>query len=287
MQIDRILNILKSGEWHLDRSIANDYYKNLMLELALIEGGASIGEMYTAKRKAQESQFIALDSTNTEGVSETGASIDRIAIFKNYGVMMTEGGMCSDGVRTLSDSIQAAKYDSTIKGAILRVSSGGGQSLAGQLLQNAVKDFSKSKPIIVIGDTIASAAYRGAVVANEIILTSESAMLGSIGSMYQLNKKDIEDYINNDASIYPKESPQKNAEERALKNGDFSLLEKALSEGVKHFHKEVKQHRGEVTEKALLGGMFYAKEAVKIGLADGIGNIDYAVKRLKQYMKQY
>ena len=51
------------------------------------------------------------------------------------------------------------------------------------------------------------------------------------------------------------------------------------------FHNIVKSERGSINDKALKGNMFFADEAKKMGLADSIGNFEYAVKRLQSYIK--
>jgi protease-4 len=87
--------------------------------------------------------------------------------------------------------------------------------------------------------------------------------------------------------IYAPESDYKNLDfENALK-GDYELMKtETLSPLAKKFQSDVRKYRSgkvDITQKGILNGrMFYAKDAIKYGLADEIGNLDYAVKRAGQ-----
>jgi protease-4 len=85
-------------------------------------------------------------------------------------------------------------------------------------------------------------------------------------------------------TIYSPTSSEKNKEWRAIFDNedgkpDKSLLEARLAFLDKTFMKQVSDNRGpELNSKALEGGMFFAEQAIELGLADGMGSFQDALE---------
>ena len=289
---DRIEGLILNSLWCIDDIIGKSYFNQILTDFELIAASnISAKDYYSEKLKSQEAYLlnsnleqIQLNSGGRLSLTSSDIPKNSIAVIKNHGVMLADGGLCSRGVRSITSDLAAAKENPNISGVILHTSSGGGEALSGQILNTEVKATAKVKPVITYAEMIGSAAYLGAMGSNEIILSSELAQAGSIGAVLSISKTMLESMKQDSFDIYPQNSNEKNIEHRALMAGDTKPLEMKLEQMVNIFHKIVKQERGNIQDTALKGKMFFAKDAKKQGLIDNIGNFDYAVKRLQSYI---
>ncbi|MCB0636447.1 MAG: S49 family peptidase, partial [Lewinella sp.] len=91
--------------------------------------------------------------------------------------------------------------------------------------------------------------------------------------------------------IYASKSTNKNAAFRAFLQGNLSLLRNELEATNEEFLNAVMEYRAlkgseRTIEHTLSGAMFDAKTARRRGLVDGIGGMDYAIKRLMAAVAQ-
>lgn len=210
-----------------------------------------------------------------------------IAVVSMTGTMMVQDAMCSYGMESMDTRLRQLYQDSRIAGIILKVNSGGGYSTAGDVLFNAIKD--KNKPVVVHSLFMASAALKGTLLADEIIAASDSTTIGSIGTMMVIPKWYVESAKESDIELYSEKSPNKNAAWRALKNGEYEPFIKELTANDEVFMSEVAKHRplkgsSKYQEETLSGATFMAKEAKRRGLIDGIGSLNYALKRINSHI---
>lgn len=92
--------------------------------------------------------------------------------------------------------------------------------------------------------------------------------------------------------IYGEDAPNKNGDFRAALGGDYSKLQKRVSDLTRAFHDEIKRDRPlrgseDMIKETLSGSMFAAMEAKKRGLIDAIGNLPYAIKRVNSLKAKY
>jgi protease-4 len=85
-------------------------------------------------------------------------------------------------------------------------------------------------------------------------------------------------------TIYAPESDHKNLPWEKALEGKYDLIkDEELSPLAKRFQKAVRENRQgkvDITKKGILNGkMYFANEAIKVGLADELGNREYAIKR--------
>lgn len=187
-----------------------------------------------------------------------------------------------------AEKIQEIKRNSTIKGLLFEIYSGGGIDIAGELLRSELSSLSAVKPVVAWGHYVASGAYLAALGANIIIGSNGLSRFGSIGAYIQLDKfyKEIYSFIYND--IYADASPEKNeAWRKYLTDDNVDLYKQQANETAKYFINQVKAGRHGVSDDALKGAMFTAAKAKSLGLIDGIGNKEYAMKRLDSLLKNY
>ena len=147
-----------------------------------------------------------------------------------------------------------------------------------------------NKPVLVYGWTVGSAAYNASSPANEIIASSPSARFGSLGAMYPVNKLLLEVLKASTVNIIGETAPNKNAAFQKALDGDYSGVQQEANLFTVDFQNSVRKLRPlkgseEKIKNTLSGGMFFANEAKAIGLADSIGNFNFAISRAKRWEK--
>lgn len=213
-----------------------------------------------------------------------------IALIRLIGVMRAEGGACSVGVRETADMLRKAYSNTNISAIILEVNSGGGEVSAMQLMRSAVEE--RNKPVIGFSQMAASAAYGTIAKADEVIADGVLAEFGSIGALIQVNREFLQMHKDTFATFYGENAPKKNKEMRAALEGDFSMLQEAANTYTDQFQEMIASDRpltgGDAYRKQTLSGdMFGADEAKRRGLIDGVGNLNYAIKRARAWAAKY
>ena len=264
---NRSIELLFSESLLIDVDFGITALNTYLNDLALIQAGAKFSDLgYSEKREAQKPVNMA-----------------NIAVLRLDGVMRMDDSLSTRGVRSLIQDIDAANRNSMIRGILLEINSGGGEAIAGSVLNDAIKN--SAKPVVAYAHYVGSAAYMAAIASYEVILSTSMAKAGSIGAMITLNKKALERYKEMYMDIYASQSPDKNKEFRAALGDDFSLISESVDKAAQIFQDTVLAYRKvKDKEKALSGGMFYAKEAKSLGLIDGIGGISYAIRRLNSHI---
>lgn len=266
-------------------------------DVALLQMGASYAELGIAERRASHRpRLVSLDadgyrfadtwSVHAESETKPGS----IALLKLSGVMRTEGGISNPGIEGLANDLRAAYANDNIAGIILETRSGGGESLSGSMLKSVLSE--RNKPVIGFAHMAASAAYRALSGTDEIIAASDAAEFGSIGTFYTIDEKTLSEYRERFKDFYGSNAPNKNGAFRAMLGGDYSKIQKEADDLTTRFHEEIKRDRPLQGSEARIadtlgGGMFDAREAKKRGLIDGIGNLQYAVRRLEATKPKY
>lgn len=217
------------------------------------------------------------------------------AIIPVHGTMLKYGTMCSYGTTEIAEVVREAADSKNISSIVLDMDSGGGSVDAIAPMLDVVRYAQgKQKAVVAYCDLCASAAYYVACACNEIIAGNEvSAELGSIGVM--MSFMDYAKYYENlgvkQHTIYSNLSDYKNLPFEAAKRGDYKAIrDEELDPLARDFQEAVKQGRGArlqlETEGLLRGRMFYAKEAVRVGLADRIGTLEQATARSRELSAQ-
>ena len=217
------------------------------------------------------------------------------AIIPVHGTMLKYGTMCSYGTTEIAEVVREAADSKNISSIVLDMDSGGGSVDAIAPMLDVVRHAQgKQKAVVAYCDLCASAAYYVACACNEIVAGNEvSAELGSIGVM--MSFMDYAKYYENlgikQHTIYSNLSDYKNLPFEAAKRGDYKAIrDEELDPLARDFQEAVKRGRGARlqldTEGLLRGRMFYAKDAVRVGLADRIGTLEQATARSRELSAQ-
>lgn len=287
---------LLAGPLHIDFEIGLSYFAIYQNDLTLREKGFSIYEIGLAeRRKSVAAAVISPLSAGFESIADAGllrngrlTTPGSIAHLKLSGFMRAESGLSNPGAQQLVTDFRSAYSNQHITSVILEVDSGGGETVAGDMIRNVISEA--NKPVLVYGWTVGSAAYNAATTANEIIASSPSARFGSLGAMYQVNKLLLEAIKASVIHIYGESAPNKNAPGRKALEGDFSGLQQEANLFTVDFQNSVRKLRPlkgseEKIQNTLSGGMFFANEAKGNGLVDSIGNFNFAISRAKRWEK--
>lgn len=241
--------------------------------------------------KLSESKPVSKETAGAAVHSDFNkAPAGSVAVITLRGDMLKEGTMCSYGTEEIAAVMREAAASSKIIGIRLDIDSGGGAVDAIAPLLDAISfSHAQGKPVVACCDLCASAAYYVASHCDEIIADNDiSAEFGSIGVMMQF--PDYAKYYEQKGikvhTIYSDLSTHKNAPFEAALKGDYkSIKEEQLNPLAREFQQAVKSHRPNLDDKVdgiLNGRVFFAKDALKHGLIDSIGNHDTATEAVRR-----
>lgn len=210
-----------------------------------------------------------------------------IAFVPIKGTMLKEDTWCSYGTESIGSVLVEAAQHKNISAVILEIDSGGGAVDAVPPIIDSIRKAQEHVPVIAWADLSASAAYWTASASDLIIATNDiSSEFGSIGVM--MSFADARPMWEKDGvkfhTIYAPESNYKNKPFELALKGQYELIQKEeLSPLAKKFQQAVRTNRQgkvDITQKGILNGrMYFASDAIRFGLADEIGNREYAIKR--------
>ena len=183
--------------------------------------------------------------------------------------------------------------DDDVKAVVIRINSGGGDAFAAEEIWHAMKTLSGRKPVVVsMGGMAASGAYYLACAATHIIaqpttLTGSIGIFGVFPDMSELITKklgvrfdNVKTNAHSDFNMIQTARPF-NAEEEAM-------LQQYINRGYKLFCKRVAEGRKLSADSVAAiaeGRVWLGSDAVKIGLADGLGGITDAIAKAAQLAK--
>ena len=186
---------------------------------------------------------------------------------------------------------QLKKYghDSHVKAVVIRIDSPGGVVGASQEYYEAFKRFraETKKPLIVsCANLTASGAYYAAVGA-DAIFTNAGTLMGSIGVIMEFaNLQGIYDWAKvKRFSIKTGPYKDSGSEYRPMRDDERELFQNMIDQVHLQFKKAVAEGRKLSLEKVSPyadGRIFTGEQAVKLGFADKVGDLDDAVHEAAQ-----
>lgn len=264
---------------------------------ALLKGNFDTNKDYSAERAKVHVSFFAGNSissgpSNNKSFAEAPAG--SIALIPLKGVIMKNDQFCGPvGTATIGDWLDEAKANPNIDAIILIADTPGGAVDGTETFANKVKETAAAKPVIAFVDTMAASAGMWAISgASLIVLAGETASVGSIGTMstiFDMTEMLAMDGIK-EIITYAPASSTKNEEFHQAIDGNKKPLEAKLSQLNTVFQNTIKTNRGaklNSKDKTILSGsMFIGSSAIEAGLADEIGNMQYAINRAQELVAQ-
>lgn len=281
------------GKWFISFREAE---ANLLLVQRLLSRDASLAD----GKPLSESQPVPVMLEHEGRLMKRGNSFSdapegSTAIIPLRGTMLKYGTMCSYGTTEIASVIREAAESKNISSIVLDIDSGGGSVDAIAPLADAIRQAQQKRKAVVASCSLcASAAYYVASYCNEILADNDiDAEFGSIGVM--MSFADYAKYYENEGikvhTIYSNLSDYKNAPFEAAKKGEYGKIrDEELDPLARDFQENVKRNRGARlkadTEGLLRGRMFYARDAVRTGLADAVGTLAQAAARSRELSAQ-
>jgi len=216
--------------------------------------------------------------------SETGGSSNKIAvIYANGDITGGEGTDESIGSERISRAIRKARQDDNVKAIVLRVNSGGGSALASDVIWREIVLSKKVKPVMAsFGDVAASGGYYIGCAADSIFV-QPNTITGSIGVFGII--PNFQNLLTNKLGItFDGVKTGQYADimsvNRPLTAGERLIIQTDVNHVYDSFITRVAD--GRKKSKAYIdsiggGRVWVGTDAVKIGLADRIGNFNDAV----------
>ncbi|MDR2627548.1 MAG: S49 family peptidase [Dysgonamonadaceae bacterium] len=203
-----------------------------------------------------------------------------VAILSIFGAITKYDQDCGpSGMKTKSDLMMRCYDNPNIKGIVLVIDSGGGEARACNLMMETISKRNKGVSAFV-EDCACSAAYGIASACDTVTLNSEVAGVGSIGTLLT-----IADYTRyweqkgiNLIEIYASKSKDKNGEYYEALKGNVEPLRKFCDTYNDKFIASIADFRkGKISDDQSLwstGKVFFAPEAIRLGLADNVGSLE-------------
>lgn len=218
----------------------------------------------------------------------TPSGKEYVSIIPIHGVMMKydQESLCdiAAGTLTMGRWIREAAADPEVKAIIMDVDTPGGTVDGTQLLADTIARV--TKPVIAYSNgLICSAGVWITSTANEIWVANDTVEIGSIG--VQLSFADMRAMWEKEGvkfhMIRADQSKDKNEEFVQALDGNYELIKnESLNPLASMFIEAVKANRsGKLTDpdKATTGKVFFAPDALKLGLIDKIGSLEEVVSR--------
>lgn len=274
----KLLNELVRGQWAMTPELVLSY---LPIAEKMVRGEGIELEARPTSIMSIYNNGSRVNMQDAEEVPEGS-----VAVVNLIGVMLKYGTMCEYGADEIVGLLSWADNHKNIVGTVLTTDSGGGAVSAIPVFKNFMAN--KRKPVFMHADTCASAAYYTGIYCDAILADNDiSSQFGSIGvmisfadyrGMYEKNGVKFH-------TIYATQSTHKNKPFEEALEGKYELLQtEVLDQLAAKFQADVKANRPKLDAKVdgiLNGRMFYAKDALKYGLIDGMATLEEAIDRVK------
>lgn len=265
--------------WFMEPKIALSYVEiiNNILTKNRSDFDERIAAVAIRQRIASDGTIVSKEEDTPEG---------SIGIVSIMGPMIKYGDWCSWGADELVGFAKEFEADENIIGQIWLMDSGGGSVSAIAPYLDFIK--TKTKPVVSLADMSASANYYVASSTDYIMAENNiSSMFGSIGVMLEF--ADYKQYYEEKGiklhSVYADQSTHKNLAFQKALEGDYEPIRTELLNPLAvKFQEHIKSQRKHLdtnVEGILNGKMFFAEDALKYGLIDGIGNLEAAIEKVR------
>lgn len=267
-----ISSILK-GVWFIDPDFVKSHSHFIT---SLITKGEINDDVFGEPTKVKAINSATLEMTEISTVSEIQES--SVAVIPLIGPIMKYDSWCEYGTQSRKEQLQAAIDNPKIDGVIFYIDSPGGESLAMELLHDAIIEAKQSKPVYAVVEGLCCSAAMGiASACTKIYLAGESCIVGSIGTMCSF--VDVRGWKEYEGvkfhEVYATKSTDKNKDYRDALEGNYETMRNETLDPLNEFfHNMVTSGLpGLNKETTLSGKTFLSDEAIKNGLAHGKGDL--------------
>jgi protease-4 len=278
-----ILSDILNSTWLINDE-RKDVYASLLFSLM---NGEKISDVDTSIAREKNRSYVISGENTSDRYPMNDESVPEgsIAVIPIRGEIMKYDQPCGPrGSASIVEEIKAAGRNENIKRILLVIDSPGGQVAHVDILADTIKN-SETPIVAYIEDKAGSAAYWIASAASKIICSSDLDRVGSIGAM--LSFADLQPHFEKMGvkfhEVYASKSTDKNKVYRDMLAGKYDGVRRDLLDVINaKFMASVTANRPNLDASVLTGKMYFAPEAIKLGLIDEIGNFDYALLQASQ-----
>lgn len=232
--------------------------------------------------------YVKVPASTVAGVE--GRS--RIAFIVGEGPILRGGGNGFQDNEVLASGsftkvLREVENDPSIKGAILRINSPGGDGVASDDILNEVRNLSRKKPLIIsMGDVAASGGYFIAMTGDSIV-AYPNTLTGSIGVIYsRLSLRGLYDKLGIEKDILQRgRFAGINSDYSALTPEERQKVQSEIDRFYQSFLERVARGRNRKVEDIAplaQGRVWLGEQAKQNALVNELGGLDRAVELIKQ-----
>ncbi len=271
-------------------AVGGIYFASDALKAKLIDGAKYWDEMESVMRsvvKKKEDEKIPYQSINeyAEHLDAEGKGDNRIAVlFAEGQIVDGKGGDYEIGSETLVKSIRQISRNKDVKAVVLRVNSPGGSALASEVILRELQLLKAKKPVIVsMGDVAASGGYYISAAADSIFAMPNTitGSIGVFGMMFNVGNAlhdklgvSFDEVKNAPLADFPTMSramtPEEAARMQATIDTIYSTFKSRVATG--------RRIDANMVDSIAQGRVWTGTDALAIGLVDGLGGLDRAMK---------
>lgn len=275
-----ILNEIFSAPWLISTERSTVYASIL---LSLIKGESiSDGDFSLARERNRP--YVLAGFTNQKqrfGFSDDNIPSGSVAIIPIRSEILKYDQPCGPrGTQSLLNDVKAADKNPNISSIVIVVDSPGGQVAGTDLLAEAIKTC--STPVVAFIDGMAaSAAYWIISGADKIIASSDLDRIGSIGTMLMAEdlRPALEQLGVKFHEVYASLSVDKNSDINQVLDGKYDQYRGNVLDVINaKFLSTVKNYRPNLDDSTLTGKIYFAPQAIELGLIDQIGSFELAIE---------
>lgn len=290
-----------SGAWYLESGTARQWANIIWPRLVAGREPFPIGFGPASMRTSDGQQMVVASNADRLDFFDENGMYDRakdalyaarkrggwdVAVISLAGVM-SRTGMCGEGTEFTAQVLQAAAQNKGVGAVVLHTNSPGGTADSTRMLADVVRDF--PKPILIQTPGAYSAAYFVASQGREVWLDPQAvAGVGSIGTVYV----HVDDSAQKEKQGIVEEPIVSAGSEDKLIYGGYNgltpeyraFIQETLASASREFKGYVRRGRaGKLSSEEVLTGKIYrGKQAVDLGMVDGIASLDEAIKRARR-----
>jgi len=274
-----ILAEIFSGAWLISNERSAAYASIL---LSLIKGeNFSEGDSAIARERNRSYVISGTgDQKQRFGFTDTNIPKGSVAVIPIRSEILKYDQPCGPrGTQSILTDVKSADQNPNIKSILLVVDSPGGQVTGTDLLADAISN-STTPVVAYIEGMAASAAYWIISGASKIIASSDLDRIGSIGTMLMV--EDLKPALEAEGikfhEVYASLSVDKNKDFNQVLDGNYEAYKKNVLDVINSkFLSSIKTNRPAVDDSTLTGKIYFAPEAIALGLIDEIGSLDHAI----------
>lgn len=270
-----------------------DLYMGLQPAKTYVENGFADRLIYTEEidslltRLTETEDYNKISTSALASVPEKKAeSKDKIAVLYAEGEITDTEGNGIVGTKMIKE-ISKIREEDDVKAVVLRVNSPGGSADASEQIWHAVQTLrEKGLPVVVsMGDYAASGGYYISC-GSDYIYAEPSTLTGSIGIFGLIpNVSEVRNKIGVDIDGIKTNSHSDlivNAQYKGLNTEERAMMQQMVERGYDLFTSRCAEGRHTTQDYIKTigeGRVWLGKDAIEIGLVDGLGSINDAVKK--------